>query len=57
MDATYLSGNEWIIYLYALVSNVCFSFVVHTACNCMDATCLRGNAWIYMPLRDGKWEL
>jgi len=21
MDATYLSGNEWIIYLYAMVSN------------------------------------
>jgi len=31
MDTTYLSGNEWIIYLYAMVSNVCFSFVVHTA--------------------------
>jgi len=31
MDATYLSGNEWIIYLNAMVSNVCSSFVVHTA--------------------------
>jgi len=24
MDGTYLSGNEWIIYLYAKVSNIFF---------------------------------
>ena len=25
MDATYLNGNEWIIYLYVMVSNVFLS--------------------------------
>ena len=31
-----------------------FTFVVHTACYCMDAIRLNGNVWINIPLRSGK---
>ena len=31
-----------------------FYFVVHMACNYMDAIRLSGNVWINIPLRPGK---